>query len=142
MNKYKNRNGKSKILVDKELSGFAETLIYIASGFISPVYVQTNNSNPTSLVCLNPTVKIQAQRLFIGLEQWNTVLSPVVQRVSPLIGKLPASASPLTFKDLPVGYNTYYLESLGSLYNPEEDTLLDLVKKMILKEAQEKGFGT
>jgi len=69
MNKYRNRIGLGSILTDKQLSGFAEIVIYISSGFISPVFPETNNSNPTSFVCLNPVKKIDIQRSYIGLEQ-------------------------------------------------------------------------
>lgn len=142
MNKYKNRNSKSQILVDIELSGFAETLIYIASGSVSPLFPESSNSNPSSLVCLNPVKQGSIVRSFIGLLQWDEVLSPVLSRISPLIGKLPSSASPLDFRGITVGYSTYNEQSLGSLYVPTEDSLLDLVKKMIIQQAKEKGYGT
>lgn len=142
MNKYKNRNGKGNLLVDKELSLYSEIVIYIASGYISPVFPQTDNSNPSDLVCLNPIKEISIQRSFIGLTQWNEVLSPVVQRVSTLIGKLPTSSSPIDFKNIRLGYSSYNESSLGSLYVPSDDSLLDLVKKMIIQQAKLMGYGT
>tara|TARA_B100000900_G_C20544368_1_gene701885 strand:- start:372 stop:800 length:429 start_codon:yes stop_codon:yes gene_type:complete len=142
MNKYKSRYGRNRILTDNELAVYTQTVIFIASGFIVPVFPNSNNSNPSNVVCLNPVKDKVGNKSFIDMSQWIEVLSPVVERVSSIIGRLPTSSSPIDFRNVRIGFSAYNESGIGSLYVPTEDSLFDLVKKMIIQTAKEAGYGT
>jgi len=141
MSKYRNRSGKAQILTSKELSGFADLLIQVSLGNVDVVFPETNNSNPSPIVCLNPVKPIPYQRSFIGATQWSEVLKPVVEKISPLIGNLPTKGSLIEVRDTVIGRTALWEGSMGSLFVPDEIIFIDLVQKLIIQQATTKGYG-
>lgn len=127
MNKYKNRNGKSKIFIDTELEAFTNITIQIILGNIDVLYPQTNRSNPTVLICLNPNKNIPYGRTFINQTQWNEILKPVIEEVSPLLGIVPPTSS---------------RKSIGKLYSHDDTEFIELVKNKISMRSKSSGYGT
>ena len=143
MNKYRNRNSKNEILTDIELADFSESCILISMGYAKPIFSRGNNSHPSNVVVLEPVApnyRIVFRRE-INSTQWDKVLKPVVERIAPLIGKLPITEN-IEYKNKIIGRETYVRLGLGSLFDPRESMFIDLVRKMIIKQAKDQGYGT
>lgn len=141
MNKYKNRNSRSQILTSQELASYAELVIQISLGNVVPQFPETNNSNPSSIVCLQPIKPIPYSRGYIGSVQWEEVLKPVVEKCSSFTGVISPRGSLIEVENTVIGRTEYWEGAVVSLFESGESTFIDLVRKMIIQQANEKGYG-